>query len=218
MFCVTTGAQILQSILDLVHAAGKTKRSELSVYVRVRARCLIRAPNRWYGNISRMRKQSPLLLGGAGLGRETKFLIRRCRHRSILFRKTLNQQHTWRSDKGQRNKRLFQAWFAVKVCAKMQTLSLASVFALVLTVYQAEDGLSLTAPTFDENYLVGMRAYTREDWAVCTGNMQQAVEDFERYRIGSLKCLKQCESQKVSCKKQHVSTSTANYTDRYLLF
>jgi leucine proline-enriched proteoglycan (leprecan) len=51
--------------------------------------------------------------------------------------------------------------------------------------------------TFDENYLVGMRAYTEEDWAVSTEKMQQAVKDFERYQLGSVKCLKQCDSQQV---------------------
>ena len=52
--------------------------------------------------------------------------------------------------------------------------------------------------TFDENYLVGMRAYTEEDWAVSTEKMQQAVKDFERYQLGSVKCLKQCDSQQVN--------------------
>ena len=64
-FASTTDAQILQSILGLVHTAGKTERSELSVYVRLTC-----APNNFtvvYGNISRMRKQctGP---SGRGLG------------------------------------------------------------------------------------------------------------------------------------------------------
>ena len=53
-----TDTQILQSILDLVRAAGITERSELSVHIRVH--CLTRAPNNFmvvYGNISRKRKQ-----------------------------------------------------------------------------------------------------------------------------------------------------------------
>ena len=71
-FVSTTDAQIVQSILDLVHAAGKTDRSELSVYVCVR--CLTCAPNNFtvmYGNISRMCKQcipGPLPSFGRGLG------------------------------------------------------------------------------------------------------------------------------------------------------
>ncbi|CAI8019392.1 Prolyl 3-hydroxylase 1 [Geodia barretti] len=52
-------------------------------------------------------------------------------------------------------------------------------------------------PHFDESYLMGMRAYTREDWAVATAGMQQAVRDFESYNEASLKCLKLCENQKV---------------------
>ena len=68
-FVSTTDAQILQSILDLVHTAGKTEHSELSVYVCVR--CLTHAPNNLYGNISRMCKQcipGPLPSFGRGLG------------------------------------------------------------------------------------------------------------------------------------------------------
>ena len=68
----TTDAQILQSNLDLVHAAGKTECSKLNVYVRVC--CLTCAPHNFtvvYGNISRMRKQcipGPLPPFGRGLG------------------------------------------------------------------------------------------------------------------------------------------------------
>ena len=59
-FVSTTDAQILQSILDLVHAAGKTERSELSVL---------------YGNISPMHKQCiPGPLPSFGRGLSTRLL------------------------------------------------------------------------------------------------------------------------------------------------
>ena len=59
-FVSTTDAQILQSILDLVHTAGKTERSELSVL---------------YGNISPMRKQCiPGPLPSFGRGLSTRLL------------------------------------------------------------------------------------------------------------------------------------------------
>ena len=67
--------------------------------------------------------------------------------------------------------------------------------ALVISACQAEDG---QRGHFDESYVVGMRAYTGEDWANCTRAMQQAVEDFERYNEGSVKCLRMCERQQVS--------------------
>ena len=65
----TSAVMTMQSILDVVHTAGKTERFELSVYVCVR--CLTRAPNNLYGNISHMCKQcipGPLPSFGRGLG------------------------------------------------------------------------------------------------------------------------------------------------------
>ena len=83
----------------------------------------------------------------------------------------------------------------------MQHLLLLVLLALLMTMCRAGDGRPRhkAAPTFDENYLVGMRAYTQEDWATCTEKMQQAVKDFEKYQAGSAKCLKLCESQQASC-------------------
>ena len=78
-FVSTTNAQILQSILDLVHTVGKTERSKLSVYVCVR--CLTRAPNNFYGNISCMCKQcidclpGPLPSFGRGLGTRLRHVL-----------------------------------------------------------------------------------------------------------------------------------------------
>ena len=76
----------------------------------------------------------------------------------------------------------------------MQSLLVPVIVSLTLAVCRAKD----VRPHFDENYLVGMRAYTLEEWSSCTEKMQQAVEDFERYQPGSIKCLKQCESKQVS--------------------
>ena len=79
-FVSTTDVQILQNALDLVHTAGKTERSELSVYVHVR--CLTRAPNNFtvvYGNISHLRKQcipGPLPSFGRGLGMIEQDILR----------------------------------------------------------------------------------------------------------------------------------------------
>ena len=78
----------------------------------------------------------------------------------------------------------------------MQTLLLLAIAALLLTVCKAEDDGH--AVHFEENYLVGMRAYTLEDWATCIEKMQQAVNDFERFQEGSLKCFRKCDSQPVS--------------------
>ena len=79
----------------------------------------------------------------------------------------------------------------------MRSLLLTVVLALVLSLSRAKDEPA-APPMFDENYLVGMRAYTQEDWAMCTEKMQQAVKDFEKYQVGSVTCLKQCQSQQVS--------------------
>lgn len=79
----------------------------------------------------------------------------------------------------------------------MRGLLLTTVSALVLTVGRTENGLGEAAPAFDEHYLVGMRAYTQEHWDVCTEKMQQAVKDYEKYQLGSVKCLKQCQSKQV---------------------
>lgn len=66
--------------------------------------------------------------------------------------------------------------------------------ALLLSVCLAGDG---RRPHFDENYLVGMRAYTREEWPVAAAGMEQAVADFDSFNEGSVKCLKLCNNQKV---------------------
>ena len=72
----------------------------------------------------------------------------------------------------------------------------SSVFALL--VFYSCDAGNVQLPHFEENYLVGMRAYTEEQWEQCTEAMQQAVEDYERYTEGSVGCLRLCESQEVS--------------------
>lgn len=83
------------------------------------------------------------------------------------------------------------------VCAKMRALLLITVSALVLAVGRTEDGIREAPPAFDEHYMVGMRAYTEDRWEVCTEKMQQAVRDYEKYQLGSVKCLKQCQSKQV---------------------
>ena len=68
------------------------------------------------------------------------------------------------------------------------------LLALVTLIFSVCDG---GLPHFEENYLVGMRAYTQEDWAVAAAGMQQAVKDFESFNWASVKCLNLCENQKV---------------------
>ena len=80
----------------------------------------------------------------------------------------------------------------------MQALLFLTVLGLAVTLSKAEDGASHVTPTFEESYLVGMRAYTtNEEWATCNENMQRAVKDFDRLQLASLKCLKLCESEQV---------------------
>ena len=70
-FVSTTDAQILQSILDLVHTAGKTECSELSVRMRTLLDSCTEQFTVVYGHISRMHRQcipGPLPSFGRGLG------------------------------------------------------------------------------------------------------------------------------------------------------
>ena len=78
----------------------------------------------------------------------------------------------------------------------MPTLLFFALSALVFSVCHA--GGDGRRPHFDENYLVGMRAYTEEEWAEAAPGMQQAVTDFERYSEASVNCLELCEGQQVS--------------------
>ena len=99
------------------------------------------------------------------------------------------------------------------MCSAIRCLFLTAILALVSSHEKDEQA---APPTFDENYLYGMRAYTQEDWAVCTERMQQAVKDFERYQVGSVTCLKQCESQQVS-QLHHLYIVHMQYQDMYVV-
>ena len=78
----------------------------------------------------------------------------------------------------------------------MQTPLFIAISTLLLAVCKAENNDHYIH--FEENYLVGMRAYTMEEWVTCVEKMEQAVKDFERFQEGSLKCLRKCDSQPVS--------------------
>lgn len=93
----------------------------------------------------------------------------------------------------------------------MRALLLIAVSALVLAVGRTEDG---GPPAFDEHYMVGMRAYTEERWEVCTKKMQQAVRDYEKYKLGSVKCLKQCHSKQVPFQVLHMHVLLSLYITR----
>ena len=98
----------------------------------------------------------------------------------------------------QRNKALLhnRSLSCSKECTMKLTMLIVAILALLFTVCRAKDGIHRAH--FDENYLVGMRAYTLDEWSTCTERMQQAVSDFENYQKSSVKCLKQCENQPVS--------------------